>query len=113
MFNIDQYFGIMPSAGSSTIVLLHYKRHRVWEHYQSVQQRTASTAMGKHYIEKHTELTDVKQPFKVTVKRQCKDYVDRQLWQSVLIKRQNPKLNVQLAENRAEGDWVKNTWKIM
>ena len=90
-----------------------FKRNRVWEHYQSVQHTNSNTAMGKHYGEKHGDISIPEQPFKVTIKRRCKDYVERQIWQSVLIKRENPVLNTQLAETRAEGEWVKNTWRIL
>ena len=47
------------------------------------------------------------------VRKRCKDYVDRQLWQSVLIKRENPEINTQLSESVKEGDWIKYTWKLM
>ena len=91
-----------------------FKRHRIWEHYQSVKQQNSCTAMGKHYIGTHCDLQHIpEKPFDVSLKNRCKEYVDRQLWQSVLIKRENPVLNVQLAENYDDGDWIKNTWKIL
>ena len=90
-----------------------FKRNRIWEHFQSVQHANNNTAMGKHYREKHGDIPIPEQPFNVTIKRRCKDYVERQIWQSVLIKRENPVLNTQLAETRAEGEWVKNTWRIL
>ena len=90
-----------------------FKRTRIWEHYQSVRNGNNNTAMGKHYMEKHADSTIPESPFKVEIKRRCRDYVERQIWQSVLIKRENPILNTQLSEIRSEGEWVKNTWGII
>ena len=44
---------------------------------------------------------------------QCHQSADRQIWQSFLLKGENPVLNTQLAETRAEGEWIKNTWQIL
>ena len=90
-----------------------YKRHRNWEHYKSVRDHTKSTAMGKHYLTDHPHMPRPKEPYTFKTRQRCNDFVDRQLWQSVLIKRECPDLNVQLSEIQNEGDWVKNTWKLM
>ena len=58
------------------------------------------TAMGKHYQEEHPDVL-VPCPdatFEKTVRKRCKDFVDRQSWQSVLTKRENPEINIQLSE---------------
>ena len=34
------------------------------------------------------------------------------VWQSVLIKYENPSINVQLADNHLDGEWKKRTWQI-
>ena len=70
-------------------------------------------AMGKHYQEDHSDIPPPNVPFLFTIRKRCRDYVDRQLWQSVLIKRENPAINTQLSENVGEGDWIKHTWKLM
>ena len=90
-----------------------FKRSRTWEHYKAVRDKNNTTAMGKHYQEEHPDIPCPSAPFELTVRRRCKDFVDRQLWQSVLIKRENPKINTQLSESVGEGDWRKYTWKIM
>ena len=90
-----------------------FKRHRNWEHYKSVRDYTRATAMGKHYLTDHPYMPMPREPYKFTTRQKCKDYVDRQLWQSTLIKREFPELNTQLSEIHTEGEWVKNTWKLM
>jgi len=90
-----------------------FKRTRAWEHFKSVRDGNKSTAMGKHYLEEHADITTPNVPFQFIVRKRCKDYVDRQLWQSVLIKRENPEINTQLSESVKEGDWIKYTWKLM
>ena len=90
-----------------------FKRSRTWEHYKAVRDKKNTTAMGKHYLEEHPDIPCPSNPFKLTVRKRCKDFVDRQLWQSVLIKRENPSINTQLSESVAEGDWIKYTWKLM
>ena len=65
------------------------------------------------HIEEHADITTPNIPFQFIVRKRCKDYVDRQLWQSVLIKRENPEINTQLSESVKEGDWIKYTWKLM
>ena len=90
-----------------------FKRTRTWEHYKSVRDGNKSTAMGKHYLEEHPDTPCPKDPFEITVRRRCKDFVDRQLWQSVLIKRENPNIDTQLSELAGDGDWIKYTWKLM
>ena len=90
-----------------------FKRSRAWEHYKSVRDGNKSTAMGKHYLEEHADISTPNIPFRFIVRKRCKDYVDRQLWQSVLIKRENPEINTQLSESVNEGDWIKYTWKLM
>ena len=89
------------------------KRNRNWEHFKSVQGETRDTAMGKHYLAQHADTPIPREPFKLTVKQRCKDFVDRQIWQSVLIKREQPELNTQLSELHEEGDWLKSTWRII
>ncbi len=87
-----------------------FKRNRNWEHYnKSVKDHNKSTAMGKHYIEEHPYIPRPKVPYDFNLRQRCRDYVDRQLWQSVLIKRENPAINTQLAETLNERDWVKHT----
>ena len=89
------------------------KRYRNWEHYRSVKEKTRDTAMGKHYLTDHPSDPIPDEPYKFKTKQRCRDYVDRQIWQSVLIKREIPELNVQLSELQREGEWVKNTWNII
>ena len=64
-------------------------------------------------ITDHPSTPIPEEPFTFKTRHRCKDYVDRQLWQSVLIKREIPELNVQLSDLQNEGDWVKNTWHII
>ncbi len=89
------------------------KRKRNWEHFRSVHDKTRDTAMGKHYLAEHPYTPAPKDPFEFTVKQRCRDFVDRQLWQSALIKREQPELNIQLSELHKDGDWSKSTWQIM
>ena len=75
------------------------------------------SAMRKHYIANHPGVDIPKEPFKVQLLKKCKDFVDRQISQSVYIKHLRPEINVQLSdkqktEMREQGIWVKNNWKI-
>ncbi len=79
----------------------------------TISQYEIITAMGKHYIEEHPYMPRPNIPYKFNLRQRCKDFVDRQLWQSVLIKRENPAINTQLAETSEEGEWVKHTWRLM
>ena len=90
-----------------------FKRNRNWEHFKSARDHTEHTAVGKHFKLSHPYMPTPEQPFKFTVRKTCRDFVDRQLWQSVLIKRENPEMNKQLSENRVEGEWEKNNWKLL
>ena len=60
--------------------------------------------MGKHFKSKHPTKHNIDAPFKFKILETCKGYVDRQIWQSVHIKRLCPSLNVQLA---APDEWNK------
>lgn len=93
-----------------------FKRNRIWEHYRSVINKDDKTAMGRHYKTHHATAVIGEQPFEVEVVKKCKDFVERQIAQSVFIKTRRPAINIQLAENNEEmrerGEWIKNTWKI-
>ena len=89
-----------------------HMRNRTWEHYKSARDKTTTTSMGKHYNLVHPHITVPEQPFTAKVRRHCKDFVERQIWQSVLIKYENPSINVQLADNHLDGEWKKRTWQI-
>ena len=69
-----------------------------------------------HYNTYHPTAVIGERPFEAEVVKKCKDFVDRQISQSVLIKNRRPEINIQLAENRDEmrerGEWIKNTWRI-
>lgn len=90
-----------------------FKRNRNWEHFKSVRDQNRDTAMGKHYLTDHPNIPIPTEPHTFTIRQKCKDFVDRQLWQSTLIKRENPELNTQLSQYQNEGEWVKNTWQLM
>ena len=87
-------------------------RLRKWEHFRSAMKGNGSTAMGSHYRDKHNgEEIPEEGPFQAKILRKCKDFVDRMIWQSIYIRENNPKINVQL--NRNEGEWQKNTWDLL
>ena len=88
-------------------------RVRTWEHYKSVINKTADTAMGKHYLENHKADNVPSHPFQPTILRNCKDYTDRKLWQSVYIKYKSPSINKQLAKsNTMKKSYSVDTWAI-
>ena len=93
-----------------------YKRNRCWEHFKSVRDGTRATAMGNHYIDHHSSIiipdtaTNF-EPFLFETLRVCKDYTDRQLWQSFYIKSLSPIINTQLSSDT--DSWQKTTWAIM
>ena len=64
------------------------KRNRCWEHYKSVRDGNNKTAMGNHYLKAHPDIVDIQglEPFKFDLIDKCKDFVDRQIKQSQLIK---------------------------
>ena len=91
------------------------KRHRCWEHYKSVRDKTSATSMGKHYMEHHTNhdmpTNTLGTLFKFDVMRACTDYTDRQLWQSYFIKSLSPKINTQLSNET--DSWKKHRWALI
>ena len=91
------------------------KRHRCWEHYKSVRDKTSATAMGQHYMEHHTNhdmpTNTLGTPFKFDAMRACTDYTDRQLSQSYFIKSLSPKINTQLSNET--DSWKKHTWALI
>ena len=68
------------------------KRHRIWEHFKSAQNKNSATAMGRHYSTHHptVNIEHGDRPFEAEVLAKCKDFVERQLTQSVLIKHRKP-----------------------
>ena len=87
-------------------------RLRKWEHFKFAINFNGSTAMGGHYRDKHKG-DDIPEegPFKAKILRKCRDYIDRMIWQSIYIRENSPKINVQL--NKKEGEWEKNTWDLL
>ena len=71
-------------------------RVRMREHFLSVVNCSSDHAMGAHYVKCHVneEIPDL--PFQCNLIRKCKDFVDRQLWQSIEIKYRQPRINIQL-----------------
>ena len=88
------------------------KRNRCWEHYKSLRDSNNKTAMGNHYLKAHPDIVDIPlEPFKFDLIDKCKDFVDRQIKQSQLIKHRSPRINTQLSD---EVDaWIKHTWTLM
>ncbi len=80
---------------------------------ETERDKNKATAMGKHYIEEHPNMPRPKVSCDFNLRQRCKNYVDRQLWQSILIKRETPAINTQLVGMSEEGDWVKYAWKLM
>ena len=79
-----------------------FKRNRTWQHYKSVNNSNEATGMGRHYNDKHPSVDISNKPFKVQIMQKCKDFVDRQITQSVLIKHLKPEINIQLSEKQKD-----------
>ena len=60
----------------------------------------------------HKDVETPKNPFNVRILKQCRDYTDRMIWQSIYIKQNKPKINTQLNKDKDKG-WVKGTWELM
>ena len=71
---------------------------RMREHFNSIINNNGSHAMGAHFIKNHPNVNIPDIPFTCKIIKNCKDYVDRKIWESVKIKYHQPKINKQLMD---------------
>ena len=83
-------------------------RVRMQEHFLSVANKASDHAMGAHFAKYHSgEIID-SLPFECELIRNCKDFVDRKLWQSIEIKHRRPAIYKQLMASRE----FNTSWKL-
>ncbi len=88
-------------------------RTRLREHYRDVQNK--KSALGNHYNTIHQSETIPQNPFDVKIlKGECKDWVDRKIWEAVLIKNNIPTINCQHnALNNTKKEYDVDTWSLI
>ena len=88
-------------------------RTRVREHYLDVQHKRGP--LGNHFNTNHQSADIPHQPFDINIlKGDCKDWVERKIWEAVLIKNNIPAINIQHnTMNNTKKEYNVDSWSLI
>ena len=68
-------------------------KERYDQHRRSITKKDNVSALSQHLIDFHTNVNHSISLFEVSIIKKCKDAIDTKLYESICIKRHNPKIN--------------------